>query len=48
MWLRLGSDLIGRVSGPMKFRLYMQPAMAAVLATLSGLRDAKAHLPPFF
>jgi hypothetical protein len=48
MWLRLGSDLIGRVSGPMKFRLYMQPAMAAVLATLSRLRDVKAHLPPFF
>jgi hypothetical protein len=48
MWVRVGTDLIDRVSGPMKFRLYMQPAMAAVLATISGWHDAKAHLPPFF
>ncbi len=48
MWARVGSQLIARVSGPMKFRLVLQPAMAAFFAVRSGLADAKAGKPPYF
>ena len=41
-------DLVGRVSGPMKFRLILQPAMAAFFAIRSGLKDAKDKKPPYF
>jgi hypothetical protein len=40
--------MIGRVSGPMKFRLVLQPAMAAFFAIRSGLADARAGKPPYF
>jgi hypothetical protein len=46
--LRILDNLIGRVSGPMKFRLILQPTMAAILAVISGLKDAKAGKPPYF
>jgi hypothetical protein len=48
MWERVGSDLLARVSGPMKFRLVLQPCMAAFFAIRSGLADAKAGKPPWF
>src|SRR5215469_12639525 len=48
MWARVGSDLLARVSGPMKFRLVLQPAMACFLAIRSGLADAKKDKPPYF
>jgi len=48
MWTRVGSDLIARVSGPMKFRLVLQPAMAAFLAIRAGLADARAGRRPYF
>jgi hypothetical protein len=48
MWTRFLGDLTDRVSGPMKFRLFLQPLMAAVYAILSGLKDAKAGKAPFF
>ena len=48
MWARVGSDLLARVSGPMKFRLVLQPAMACFLAIRSGLADAKDGKPPYF
>jgi hypothetical protein len=48
MWMRFSDNLIDRVSGPMKFRLVLQPAMAAILAILGGLRDARAGKPPYF
>lgn len=48
MWTRVVSQLLARVSGPLKFRLLMQPAMAAFLAIRSGLADAKAGKPPYF
>jgi hypothetical protein len=48
IWTRVGTDLIGRISGPMKFRLVLQPAMAAFFAIRSGLADAKAGKPPYF
>jgi len=48
MWERVGSQLIARVSGPMKFRLVLQPAMAAFFAIRAGLADARAGKPPYF
>jgi len=48
MLTRIGSDLVARVSGPMKFRLVLQPVMASVFAIRAGLADARAGKPPFF
>lgn len=48
MWERFASQLIARVSGPMKFRLVLQPCMAAFFAIRSGIEDAKAGRPPYF
>jgi hypothetical protein len=38
--------LHGRVTGPMAFRLVIQPLVAATLAILAGLKDARAGRPP--
>jgi hypothetical protein len=38
---RTWQDLVGRVGGPMTFRLILQPIMAAILAIRAGLRDAR-------
>jgi hypothetical protein len=48
IWLRLAGNMVDRVSGPMKFRLLLQPTMAALLAIRSGLKDARAGKPPYF
>ena len=48
MWMRVASQLIARVSGPMKFRLVLQPAMAAFFAIRAGLADARAGKRPYF
>jgi hypothetical protein len=48
LWTRVISQLAARVSGPMKFRLVLQPAMAAFFAIRSGLADAAAGKPPYF
>lgn len=48
MWTRVGTQLLARVSGPMKFRLVLQPCMAAFFAIRAGLADAKAGRPPWF
>ena len=48
MWTRVADDLAARVTGPMKFRLVLQPAMAAFFAIRSGLADARAGKPPYF
>ena len=45
---RVVENLIGRVSGPMKFRLILQPLMAAVFAVRAGLKDAREERPPYF
>jgi hypothetical protein len=47
-WVRFTDQLIARVSGPMHFRLVMQPLMAAFFAIRSGLADARANKPPYF
>ena len=46
--VRVGSQLIARVGGPMKFRLVLQPVMASFFAIRSGLADAKAGRTPYF
>lgn len=45
---RLWDNLIGRFSGPMNFRLIVQPTVAAIIAIRSGLRDAREGRPAFF
>jgi hypothetical protein len=47
MWTRIASDMAGRVSGPMKFRLLLQPTMAAIFAIRAGLADAREGRPPY-
>ena len=37
-----------RLSGPLKFRCVMQPAMAIFLGYRSGLKDAREGKPPYF
>ena len=48
MWERVGTQLLARVTGPMKFRLVLQPCMAAFFAIRAGLADAKAGKSPYF
>ena len=45
---RFVENLLGRVSGPMKFRLILQPLMAIIFAVRSGLKDAKEGRPAYF
>ena len=48
LWMRIVENLTDRVSGPMKFRLILQPLMASIFAILSGLKDAQLGRPPYF
>lgn len=45
---RIFENLIGRVSGPMKFRLILQPLMAIIFAIRSGSKDAREGRPAYF
>lgn len=40
--------LIGRVQGPLTFRLVMQPLVASFLAVRAGVKDAREGRPPYF
>jgi hypothetical protein len=44
---RIFENLMDRVSGPMKFRLVLQPLMAAIFAVRSGLKDAREGKPAY-
>ena len=44
---RLWHDLSARPDGPLAFRLYLQPTMAAIVACRDGIRDAKGGRPPY-
>jgi len=46
-WTRIAGNLADRVSGPMKFRLVLQPIMASLFAVMAGLRDARLGKPPY-
>ena len=48
LWNRLISDLTGRLTGPMTFRLFLQPGMAIFFACRDGFADARAGRPPHF
>ena len=48
IWLRFFEHMVDRVSGPMSFRLALQPVMASIFAITAGLKDAKAGKPPYF
>ena len=45
---RIFENLVDRVSGPMKFRLILQPLMAILFAVRDGLKDAKKGQPAYF
>ena len=42
------SNLVGRLTGPMTFRLILQPVMATIYAVRDGIKDAKEGRPPYF
>ena len=44
---RLAGELMGRVTGPMTFRLVLQPLTAAFFGIRSGIRDAREGRPPY-
>lgn len=48
IWMRIVENMTDRVSGPLKFRLLVQPIMAAFFAIRSGLLDARTGKPPYF
>jgi hypothetical protein len=48
LFARVVEQLIARVTGPMKFRLFLQPAMAIFFAVRGGLKDAREGRPPYF
>jgi hypothetical protein len=45
---RVAENLVARVTGPMKFRLLLQPSMAIFFAIREGLKDARDGKPPYF
>jgi hypothetical protein len=40
-------NILGRIGGPMTFRLILQPAMATFFAVKAGLADGRANNPPY-
>jgi hypothetical protein len=48
IWMRIVEHMSDRVTGPMKFRLILQPVMASIFAIIAGLNDAKLGKPPYF
>jgi hypothetical protein len=46
--IRTWGELVGRDSGPLHFRLVLQPIVAAVLAIRAGIHDARQDRPAFF
>jgi len=42
---RFWENLAGRLSGPMNFRLVIQPTVAGILAIRAGLKDARGGRP---
>ena len=46
MFVRLWANLVGRIGGPMTFRLVLQPAVALFFAIRGGLKDAREGRRP--
>lgn len=45
---RFVSDLIGRLTGPLTMRLFLQPSVASFFAVRDGLKDAREGRPFHF
>jgi hypothetical protein len=45
---RLNEHLVGRLHGPLTFRLLLQPTVAICLAVLAGVRDVRTGKAPYF
>lgn len=45
---RVFENLADRVTGPMKFRLVLQPLMAIIFAIKDGIKDAQGGKPAYF
>jgi len=45
---RFWADIFGRTDGPMTFRFFLQPTMAAIAAVHDGLKDARSGHKAFF
>lgn len=48
IWLRVMENMADRISGPLHFRLLLQPVMAAIFAIIAGLKDAREGRAPYF
>jgi hypothetical protein len=48
MMARAWENLVGRIHGPMTFRLVLQPIAAAILAMRAGVRDARGGRRAYF
>ena len=48
MIARISQNLVARVTGPMHFRLLLQPGVATFFAIRDGLKDARESEPPYF
>lgn len=48
IWLRIMENMVDRISGPLHFRLLLQPVMAAIFAIIAGLKDAREGRAPYF
>lgn len=44
---RVWENLIGRLTGPLNFRLIVQPLVATILGVRAGLKDARQGRPAF-
>jgi hypothetical protein len=47
-FVRIIENLGARVTGPMQFRVVIQPLMATIFAVIAGLKDAKGGRPAYF
>ena len=47
VWNRIVGSVAARPGGPMTFRFILQPVMAASLAAIDGIRDARSGAPPY-
>ena len=45
---RIWTDLVGRLTGPLTLRIYLQPTMATIFAIRDGLRDIRTRRHPYF
>ena len=44
---RYWADLVGRLTGPLTLRIFLQPIMATLFALRDGVRDTKTGRPPY-